>query len=180
MKKLLRDLLAVTPFLALIACGGEDPEPAGDCGNFTVDGDEQCDMGPTGGAGEGFGCSELCTIVPPSDEVCDDGDDNDFDGDEDCDDADCASADVCQPPPEVCDDGIDNDLDEAIDCEDSDCTSDTVACPVPSDEVCDDGIDNDLDGDTDCEDEDCDLSGLCPEICFDGFRQRQRRRAGLP
>ncbi len=169
MKKLLRDLLVVLPAFALIACGGEDPKPAGNCGDFTVEGDEQCDMGPAGGDGEGFGCTVECTIIPPSNEVCDDGDDNDFDGDEDCEDSDCDGVEACLPPAEICDDGIDNDFDEAIDCEDTDCAADAVACPVASDEVCEDGIDNDLDGDTDCDDDDCDISGVCPEICDDEF-----------
>ncbi|MFT6396034.1 MAG: hypothetical protein ACJAYU_000776, partial [Bradymonadia bacterium] len=169
MKNPLRDLLIVVSVLALFACGGDEPEPAGNCGNFVADGTEQCDQGPTGGAGEGYGCSPECTIIPPTDEVCDDGDDNDFDGDQDCEDSDCLGVDACLPPPEICDDTIDNDEDGLIDCEDSDCASDTVACPVASDEVCDDGIDNDLDGDEDCDDDDCDLSGLCPEICDDEF-----------
>lgn len=170
MQKLLRDLLVALPFVALLACGGEDPEPAGECGNFTLENStEQCDLGPTGGVDNGFGCTPECTIVLPEDEVCDDGEDNDFDGDEDCEDSDCSDAEACQPPPEICDDAIDNDEDGDTDCDDSDCTADLVACPVASDEVCDDGIDNDFDGDTDCDDDDCDLSGICEEICDDEF-----------
>ncbi len=70
---------------------------------------------------------------PPDPEVCDDGADNDGDGDIDCADSDCAADPVCAPPPpdpEVCDDGADNDGDGDIDCDDSDCTGD-AACEEP-------------------------------------------------
>ncbi len=62
----------------------------------------------------------------PSAEVCDDGADNDCDGDVDCNDADCSGdpACSCTPSAEVCDDGADNDCDGATDCNDSDCTGD--------------------------------------------------------
>ncbi len=102
-------------------------------------------------------------------EICDDGEDNDFDDAIDCDDADCV--DECMvalymaPMPEYCDDGEDNDGDGDIDCDDEDCETHHL-CAValymaPMDEVCDDGVDNDLDGLTDCADDDCDDSELC-------------------
>ena len=105
--------------------------------------------------------------------VCDDGVDNDEDGDVDCDDSDCASDAACTGggETEVCTDGIDNDGDGAIDCDDSDCADD-AACAT-ADEVCDDGEDNDGDGDVDCDDADCDGDDACEitpedEICDDG------------
>ena len=50
-------------------------------------------------------------------EICDDGIDNDGDGDVDCEDIDCLGHPYCQFN-EVCDDNIDNDNDGLIDCED--------------------------------------------------------------
>ncbi len=86
-------------------------------------------------------------------EICDNGVDDDLDGDVDCDDVACSA--VCA---EACVGGIDEDLDGAVDCEDSDCDG---QCP----EACTDGRDNDGDGELDCADEDCD--GSCPEDCND-------------
>jgi hypothetical protein len=55
-------------------------------------------------------------------EICDDGIDNDGDGDIDCADADCsgdpACGGGCDPSPEICDDDIDNDCDGKVDCAD--------------------------------------------------------------
>jgi Zn-dependent metalloprotease len=99
--------------------------------------------------------------TPPPAEVCDDGVDNDGDGNTDCADADCASDPACAPPPaEVCDDGVDNDGDGNTDCADADCASDPACAPPPA-EVCDDGVDNDGDGDTDCADADCASAPSC-------------------
>ena len=87
-------------------------------------------------------------LVQVSSEGCDNGLDDDGDGDVDCDDLDCPAC------PEICDNGVDDDRDNVIDCEDLDCP----ACP----EICDNGIDDDRDNDIDCEDLDC---PACPEIC---------------
>ena len=60
-------------------------------------------------------------------EICDDGVDNDGDGQVDCEDGDCTNAQNCQPPTEdeICDDGIDNDGDGKVDCADKrDCKRD--------------------------------------------------------
>lgn len=98
---------------------------------------------------------------------CSDGADNDFDGDYDCNDLDCAGAPDCFESD--CDDGADNDRDGDYDCDDSDCadqeecqgttdTSDTGEVDTyEGDEAgeCSDGIDNDNDGDIDCDDADC-------------------------
>ncbi|HUU33408.1 MAG TPA: fibronectin type III domain-containing protein, partial [Vicinamibacterales bacterium] len=76
-------------------------------------------------------------VIPPPEEVCGDGIDNDGDGliDEDC----------APAPIEVCGDGIDNDGDGLID---EDCV-----------EVCGDQIDNDKDGQID---EGCEEPGALP------------------
>jgi hypothetical protein len=65
------------------------------------------------------------TSSSATDEICDDGADNDGDGDADCDDSDCS--DVCD---EVCDDGVDNDADGDVDCDDSECV-DFAPCTWP-------------------------------------------------
>ena len=52
-------------------------------------------------------------------EACDNGIDDDFDGDIDCDDLDCASLSACIP--EVCDNEEDDDLDGSVDCDDDEC-----------------------------------------------------------
>lgn len=56
-------------------------------------------------------------------EVCDDGIDNDRDGDTDCRDPECTCWEGYSE--ETCDDGLDNDCDELFDCDDiEDCGSD--------------------------------------------------------
>jgi len=72
-------------------------------------------------------------------EICDDGIDNDGDGQIDAADSDCYI-------PEICNDGIDNDGDGQIDAADSDCTTQ---------EICDNNIDDDNDGLIDENDPDC-------------------------
>ena len=103
-------------------------------------------------------------------EVCDDGADNDGDGEVDCDDADCEGQAPCeQVTAEDCSDGVDNDEDGEVDCDDADCADDSACASI--DEVCDDGVDNDEDGDVDCEDADCADDPAClptDEDCSDG------------
>lgn len=84
-------------------------------------------------------------------EVCDDGFDNDFNGDTDCADAACMGL----PNGETaCFDGFDNDCDGTTDCADLDCQG-----GMETD--CGDGNDNDCDGDTDCADADCAADAAC-------------------
>ncbi len=118
--------------------------------------------GETLASGGEFSTSEstpFC-IAAPTPEVCDDGADNDFDGDTDCEDADCMGHPACPTPVEVCDDNTDNDLDGDMDCADTDCAGDPACGPVP-DEVCFDDVDNDFDGDMDCADSDCEQFLYC-------------------
>jgi len=61
-------------------------------------------------------------------EQCDDGQDNDGDGLDDCDDPNCASDVACEPA-EDCGNGTDDDGDGAIDCGDSDCDSEPSCQP---------------------------------------------------
>ena len=79
-------------------------------------------------------------MPPPAAEVCNDGIDNDRDGNTDCADDECAADDACEaiqpniaplppygvppmPPPvaEICTDGVDNDGDGRVDCADDEC-----------------------------------------------------------
>jgi len=91
--------------------------------------------------------------VPYEDEICDDGLDNDDNGDRDCDDPACESLELCLG----CDDGYDNDGHELSDCgADASCAG-AEACVG----ACDDGVDDDGDGLTDCADPDCTGSPAC-------------------
>ena len=94
---------------------------------------------------------------PPccGEELCDDGLDNNCDGqtDEYCDEP-------CAPNESAiagtCGDGLDNDCDGRQDCLDLDCLP--FCCGA---EVCDDGADNDCDGRIDCRDSECCLQAAC-------------------
>lgn len=57
-------------------------------------------------------------------EICDDGMDNDGDGQADCNDRDCAAELTCQP--EVCDNGVDDNANGQADCDDPDCVNDAT------------------------------------------------------
>ena len=76
--------------------------------------------------------------------TCDDGLDNDCDGDFDCFDSDCVDdvACGCIPEPETCDNGTDDDCDGLIDCDDPDCDLDDacVVPPAPENDFCEDAI----------------------------------------
>jgi len=58
---------------------------------------------------------------------CEDGIDNDSDGQTDCDDPDCNGKDICSPES-LCSDGIDNDSNGATDCDDPGCSG-VGGCP---------------------------------------------------
>jgi hypothetical protein len=110
--------------------------------------------------------------LEPTDEICDDNEDNDLDGRIDCADADCAGDSPLCPNSENCDDGIDNDVDGFSDCADSGCAND-INCQPEND--CTDGIDNDSDNLIDCADADCTSNPSClPEVdCGDGVDNDQ-------
>ena len=116
----------------------------------------------------GFGASqglyELTLTCASGGEICDNGVDDDLDGDIDCLDADCGGDPVCGT--EICDDGIDNDGDTLADCADPDCAT-APLCFEGDDVSCADGIDNDLDGLTDCFDPDCVNTTPCPGAAND-------------
>lgn len=68
----------------------------------------------------------------PTEEICDDGIDNDGDSVPDCSDSDCLKTDACQPDGrtentnERCRDWIDNDEDGVTDCDDQDCQTELI------------------------------------------------------
>lgn len=68
-------------------------------------------------------------FVTPAAEVCDDGVDNDTDGDVDCDDSDCFGVSPCDVEETNCTDGLDNDGDGDADCDDSDCYTPELCDP---------------------------------------------------
>ncbi len=96
--------------------------------------------------------------------TCDDGRDNDGDGDVDCADKDCdgrkGDGGACQFGKEtLCVDGFDNDDEQGADCSDPDCKGEGF-CSADGTESsiiggCKDTKDNDADGLIDCQDPDC-------------------------
>jgi gliding motility-associated-like protein len=82
---------------------------------------------------------------------CNDGIDNDRDGNADCADSKCPD---CSSVPEICNDGIDNDGDGLIDCQDRDEISGCKAS-IHCENDCGNGVDDDGDGFYDYYDGDC-------------------------
>lgn len=99
-------------------------------------------------------------------EVCDDGLDNDGDGDVDCADFACRKSPDCV---EDCENGVDDDADGLIDCEDGFCFE-VFGCY----EDCGDGLDGDDDGLVDCDDPDC----MGTEGCIWNLRFRVNETMG--
>jgi hypothetical protein len=73
--------------------------------------------------------SEFSKCMQLLSEICDNGTDDEGDGQTDCDDLDCASDPNCVPT-EDCDNFVDDDGDGALDCSDTDCAAD-FACALP-------------------------------------------------
>ncbi len=99
-------------------CNDNDPDINPDACDIKRDGiDQDCD-----GADRTKG--KPCPDIGGGKEtICDDGIDNDGDGDIDCDDRDCRRDPACSEEGN-CTDGIDNDGDGDIDCDDRDCRRD--------------------------------------------------------
>ncbi|MFC1647622.1 hypothetical protein ACFL10_01350 [Patescibacteria group bacterium] len=115
--------------------------------------------------------------IPP--EVCDNGIDDDYDGDADCHDTDCVKFVLCMAPKYKpgspcltsrlgpCKEGRWSEKHNSF--YKQFCIPDNKACIKK--EVCGDMLDNDGDGETDCTDSDCASHGYCnfPENCSDGL-----------
>jgi hypothetical protein len=122
------------------------------------------------GGDPAFSCDEVsnCCVYtpPPPEDICDDGIDNNNNGNTDCADWDCCVSGLCDwhamcgGIETVCDDGIDNDGDWNTDCADWDCSAE----PSCHETICDDGIDNDGDWQTDC----MDSGDCCPDPACSG------------
>ncbi|HLF54371.1 MAG TPA: hypothetical protein VI612_01485 [Candidatus Nanoarchaeia archaeon] len=100
---------------------------------------------------------------------CNDGFDNDNDGNTDCIDPDCFNDVTCAERDTNCYDGKDNDGDSAVDATDSDCAFFVVE---NNGNGCIDGIDNDGNGQRDCLDSACTGGAYCQEngfSCFNGL-----------
>jgi len=102
-------------------------------------------------------------------EDCDNGTDDDGDGQADCADPDCVSDPACQTAAEICANGLDDDGDGQTDCADADCADDPDC--QPGIENCANATDDDGDGQIDCDDADCAQAGICQpgvEHCANG------------
>ena len=121
---------------------------------------------PSGYVDNSEDCNDYdASINPGADEICDDGKDNDCDGDIDCDDSDCDSE--CNTCTDADGDGYyaESEFGTQVDCNDYDASINHGA-----DEICDDGKDNDCDGDIDCDDSDCDSEcNTCMDSDSDGY-----------
>lgn len=156
------------------------------CPNGIVDNlAEECDA-PDDSACPGL-CLRDCSCFFFNPEICNNGQDDDGDGDTDCEDSDCifddpacvdcgdgscGEGESCPGDCRVevhCGDGADNDGDGKLDCADEDCAGDGNCVPLPG-EICDNGADDDGDGDTDCADEECSEVQVCSNpTCGNGI-----------
>ena len=118
------------------------------CGDGTCDpGEDECN------------CSSDCG-TPPA-EICDNGSDEDCDGDVDCDDADCTSDPACQSSS-FCGDGTCDPDEDQCNC------SNDCGTPPATETNCSDGINEDCDANTDCADPDCSGDPACPSCLPNG------------
>lgn len=102
----------------------------------------------------------LTDVLTP--EICDDGIDQNMDGDVDCEDGDCYDEAACG---EDCRNRIDDNGDGLVDCLDARCRF-TTDCREFN---CSNGIDDDGLGDIDCADPDCAYVRSCGEDCGNGI-----------
>lgn len=135
------------------ASGEGDDGPAPVCGDSTCDaGEDPCT------------CPSDCgtqTLNEQASFNCDDGIDNDCDGDADCSDSDCDADASCAG---VCGDSTCNPTEDSCNCA-ADCGAPAVS--ETGDTDCADGVDNDCDGQTDCDDSECGPATPCLSYCGD-------------
>ena len=100
-----------------------------------------------------FGNAKI--IPPPSQEICNNGVDDNNNGLIDCADATCINDPVCKAPtPEICNNGIDDNNNGLTDCADAACIGD-ASCRSLRYEICNNGVDDDGNGAIDCADSAC-------------------------
>lgn len=139
--------------------------PPPDCGDGTVDNDEECDDGNNT---SGDGCSAACTNEGTPAAECGDGT---VDEGEECDDGNNMNGDGCSTtciiddaPTEECGDET---VDTGEECDDGNnmsgdgCSATCSNETVENAEICDDEEDNDGDDDIDCDDADCEADSAC-------------------
>jgi subtilisin-like proprotein convertase family protein len=153
-----------------VSCVAGEPSDGIDDEDLPVDADDcTADVCTDGVPSHPTADLPMCVPEP----VCNDGLDEDLDGNADCLDSDCDGIAGCELGTELtCNDGIDNDADGDPDCVDVDCGG-ISGCELGNELTCNDGIDNDSDGNLDCNDGDCFGSAACvvpDEIqCNDGI-----------
>lgn len=74
-----------------------------------------------GGGDVDSGTTTSCVPDGPTETQCEDGRDDDCDGNADCADPDCTAACTCEPVETKCGDGVDDDCDGKVDCSDDEC-----------------------------------------------------------
>jgi len=123
-------------------CTMNDVCSEGTCAGEPLDADNDGFQPPQCG---GSDCDDdNAAVNPDADEICDDGIDNDCNGDTDGDDA------ACQGCPDADGDGFASDACGGTDCDDTNADVNPDAM-----EMCTDGIDNNCNGDTDLDDDEC-------------------------
>ena len=173
-------------------CDGQTDCADGDCNG------DSCGANGMVCSGGACVCSGNGGATQLAESTCNDGHDNDCDGQTDCADGQCdldpcgANGRICisgacqcpgSSPENNCGNSTDDDCDGQTDCADGDCNGDpcgsfgricsggSCVCPGGSTENnCGDGVDNDCDGDTDCADSNCngDICGSHGLICSGG------------
>jgi hypothetical protein len=139
--------------ISSINCNGLDPN-----GTWTLE------VNNTSGSATGTIDSWSLVFHLGDVEHCNDGLDNDGDGDIDCTDSGCSSNVLCggSSNPEDCNNQGDEDGNGFADCADASCDGlagpNGQTCENPFEFTCDDGADNDGDGGADCADPDGDCS----------------------
>jgi prepilin-type N-terminal cleavage/methylation domain-containing protein len=123
-------------------------------------GDSDCDADE-----DPCSCPKDCGTQTLSEQAsfnCNDGVDNDCDGNTDCADTDCVADASCAG---VCGDSNCDAGENACNCS-ADCGA--AAISETGDTACADGLDNDCDGQIDCNDSECSAASSCVSICGDG------------
>lgn len=98
-----------------------------ECGNGVCDSGENCGNCVADCAcSTGKICQNNVCVTAPAETICNDGIDNDNDGNIDCFDTDCEGAAVCKK--EICNNNIDDNENDLIDCKDPDCNGYRATC----------------------------------------------------